>query len=96
MRYVYKHDVMRFAQFAARVFGVTMDFQNPEETALEGICRLQNFWSSLGLPVSFGELGSKEEDISFMAENIAYGETGIGNFVKLKAEDVKEIYRLAL
>lgn len=96
MRYVYKHDVMRFAQFAARVFGVTMDFQNPEETALEGICRLQNFWSSLGLPVSFGELGAKEEDISFMAENIAYGETGIGNFVKLKAEDVKEIYRLAL
>lgn len=96
MQYVYKQDVMRFAQFATRLFGVPMDFQNPEATALEGIARLKQFWSSVGLPTSFAELGAKEADIDFMAENISYGEQGLGGFVKLKAEDVKAIYRLAL
>jgi alcohol dehydrogenase YqhD (iron-dependent ADH family) len=96
MKYVYKHDVMRFAQFATRVFGVAMDFEHPENTALKGISRLKHFWSSVGLPVSFAELGAKEEDIDFMAGNISYSEEGIGGFVKLKEADVKEIYRLAL
>lgn len=96
MTYVMKYDVMRFAQLANRVFGVVMDFQNPEITAKEGIRRFREFWSALGLPVTFEELGAKEEDIDFMAEHISYGEDGIGGFVKLKAEDVKAIYRLAL
>ena len=36
-RYVYKHDVMRFAKLATRVWGCQMDFDHPERTALEGI-----------------------------------------------------------
>ena len=95
MEYVYQHDVMRFAQFATRVFGVTMDFQHPEETAYKGIVCLKQFWSDLGLPVNFVQLGAKKEDIDFMAGNISYREDGIGGFVKLKQDDVKEIYRLA-
>lgn len=37
MRYHMHRDVMRFAQFAARVYNCEMDFQNPEATALRGI-----------------------------------------------------------
>lgn len=96
MKYVYKHDVMRFAQFANRLFGVTMNFKNPEETAVEGINRLKQFFSSIGLPVSFSELGAKEEDIDFMAEKISYKDGYIGGFVKLNCDDVKQIYKLAL
>ena len=39
MKYVYKQDVMRFAQFAVRAWGCSMDFANPERTALKGIAR---------------------------------------------------------
>ena len=37
MEYVYKHNPMRFAQMATRVFGCPMNFENPEETARKGI-----------------------------------------------------------
>ena len=40
MKYVYKHDVNRFANLAVRVWGCQMDEQNPEKTALEGIACL--------------------------------------------------------
>ena len=36
-KYVMKHNVMRFAQVAVRVWGCQMKFENPEDTALEGI-----------------------------------------------------------
>ena len=97
MTYVYKHDVMRFAKLAVRVWGCQMDFANPERTALEGISALRRFWKSLGMPSNFAELGAKEEDISQMAHTACYGDgrTGtLGNFVKLHEEDVANIYRL--
>ena len=97
MTYVYKHDVMRFAKLAVRVWGCQMDFANPERTALEGISALRRFWKSLGMPSNFAELGAKEEDIPQMAHTACYGDgrTGtLGNFVKLHEEDVANIYRL--
>jgi len=36
-RYVCKHDIGRFAQFAVRVMGCPMDYDNPENAALAGI-----------------------------------------------------------
>ena len=58
-----KHDVMRFAQVATRVWGCQMDFTNPEVTAKAGIEALRNFLISIGMPKNFEELGAKEEDI---------------------------------
>ncbi|NLI61672.1 MAG: iron-containing alcohol dehydrogenase [Clostridiales bacterium] len=97
MKYVMKHDVNRFAQLAVRVWGSHMDFANPEATALEGIKRLETFWKSLGLPLTFEELGAKEEDIPFMVKNIGL-EDGqhLGSFVPLYNDDIEKIYRLAL
>ncbi len=37
MKYVYKHDINRFAQFAVRVWNVENSFWSPEKTAIEGI-----------------------------------------------------------
>ena len=34
MKYVYKHNVSRFVQFASRVFNVEIDFYNPENVCL--------------------------------------------------------------
>ncbi len=99
MKYVYQHDVMRFAKIACRVWGCEMDYDHPENTALEGISRLRSFLKSIGMPLDFEELGALEKDIDKMAETACYGNgrTGeIGGFVKLKKEDVINIYKLML
>lgn len=95
--YNYKHDVMRFAQVAARVWGCQMDFAHPEKTALDGIEALRRFLVSIGMPNNFAELGAKEADIEKMAHTACYGDgrTGaLGGFVKLNQKDVEAVYRL--
>ncbi len=97
MTYVMKHDINRFAQVAVRVWGCEMNFANPEETAKEGIKRLKQFFTSIGMPINFKELGAKEEDIPVMVEKLGLGDKGtMGGFVPLTAKDVEQIYRLAL
>jgi alcohol dehydrogenase YqhD (iron-dependent ADH family) len=97
--YNLKHDVMRFAQAAVRVWGCEMDFANPENTALAGIEALRVFLKSIGMPLTFAELGAKETDIPKLASMVFYGKEKtdtIGGFVKLHEEDVANIYRLML
>ena len=95
MKFVYKHDVNRFAQFAVRVWGCDMNFACPELTALEGINRFEGFLKSIGMPVSFAELGAKEEDIPLMVSQLCKRES-IGGFIKIGAKEAEEIYKLAL
>lgn len=95
MKFVYKHDVNRFAQFAVRVWGCEMDFKNPEKTALEGIARWEQFLCSIGMPLSFEEVGAKEEDIPMMVEHLSK-RGGIGAFVRIMDEEADAIYRLAV
>ena len=97
MKFVMKHDVMRFAQFATRVWGCKMDFSDPEKTAREGIAAFRNFLTSIGMPAKLSEVGGKEEDIPQLAKNFGLPEGGTtGGFVHLTTKDIEEIYRLAL
>jgi len=97
--YELSHDVMRFAKVAVRVWGCQMDFDNPERTALEGIEALKNFLSSIGMPVTFAELGAKEEDIPKLVEVLCYGDGRKGTvsgFVTLNEEECTKIYKMML
>jgi len=96
-RYVMKHNVMRFAQVAVRVWGCQMDFEHPERTALEGIDAFQNFLISIGMPRNFEELGAKEEDIPKLVKVLCYGDGRdgkISGFVTLDEEDCTNIYKM--
>ncbi len=98
-KYVMKHDVMRFAQVAVRVWGCQMNFACPEETALEGIERLKNFFSSIGMPVNFAQLGAQEKDIPLLVKQLCYGDGrkgSISGFVTLDENDCDKIYRMML
>ncbi|MBQ6181691.1 MAG: iron-containing alcohol dehydrogenase [Ruminococcus sp.] len=95
MEFVYKHNVMRFAQVAVRVWGCPMDYENPENTALEGILCFRHFLRSIGMPINFEELGAKEEDIPGLVDKFGIGDGKTGGFVHLSAEDIASIYRLA-
>lgn len=96
MKYVYKHNIDRFVQFAVRVWNVEQDFFEPEKTALEGIRRMEEFFTSIGLPVRLEELGIPDDRLEEMAEKCRKGADGtVGNFAKLTTEDVLNILKLA-
>ena len=96
MKYVYKHNVDRFAQFAVRVFNVDYDFNNPDKTALEGIERLKQFFTSIGLPITLEQLGIEDNRFEEMADKCTNGgKMELGGLVKLNKEDIIEIYKLA-
>ncbi len=97
--YNLKHNVMRFAQAAVRVWGVQMDFENPENTAKQGIEELREFLASIGMPKNFAELGAKPEDIEKLADTACYGNGNTGTvpgFTELNRQDVENIYRLMI
>lgn len=90
------HNLPKLVQFAVRVWDVPAE-GNPEAVALEGIRRLRRFFSSLGLPITFRELGIPEPDIDLLVNNLHRNKGELlGNYVKLTRQDTAEIYRLAL
>lgn len=95
MEYVMPHNQMRFAQFAVRVFGVSMDFEEPKRTAAAGIVALRNFFKSIGMPQSFADIGAKEEDIPQMIKMLGVDKNQIGHFVQLGRAECEAIYRIA-
>lgn len=96
MKYVMSNDIMRFAQFAVRVWGCEMNFQNPEITARQGIERYEQFMTSIGMPIRFSQLGAKAEDIPTLVKNLELDKRSFGSFVKLTEQDIIKIYELAV
>ena len=95
--YVMNHNVMRFAQVAARVWGCQMDYENPEATAKAGIEALRNYLKKIGMPGNFAELGAREEDIPKLVEVLCRGDGRdgtISGFVTLNEEDCTKIYQM--
>lgn len=95
--YEMKHNVMRFAQAAVRIWGCQMDFAHPEVTAKAGIEAFRNYLISIGMPKNFEELGAKEEDIPKLVQVLLYGDGGSGKisgFVTLDEDSCTEIYKM--
>jgi alcohol dehydrogenase YqhD (iron-dependent ADH family) len=95
IKYNIKEDVMRFARFAGKVWGVDGAFYDPEQAAMEGVFRLKNFFRSIGLPVSFADAKLETGRIPEMAQRaVKFGL--LGNFKKLDTGDIESILRLAV
>lgn len=97
-RYVYKTNPARFAQFAARVFGIADNFYDMESTALKGIEAWEDWCRKIGMPTNLRELGVTPTDaqIEEMAEKcVATGNGSVGFFQKLYKEDVIKIYEMS-
>ena len=93
MRYVAERNVGKVAQFARRVMDVTA--ADDHTAALEGIERLRRFYHSIGMPLSFTELGIEQPDIPRLVEKLhEHKGNPIGNYVKLGPDDTDAIYRL--
>ena len=97
-RYVWEKKPARFARFARNVWDV--DDVDADEAAMLGIEATENFFRSLHMPVSLGELKGvgvqSEEGLQELALRCSYQKTRtIGSFRVLGYDDMLEIYRLA-
>ena len=113
MRYVWTAHPERFLAFSYEVFGIEpvdpadadlvgIDEEITPERAVHdavtcAIDELQDFFVSLGMPRTLGELGVTEADIDRLLEGlrVTRGER-FGTFRKLTLEDARAIYRSAL
>lgn len=96
MDYCVEHsDGMRFAQMATRIFGCQMDYNDPKRTAREGVQAFRTFLKSIGMPLSFEEIGADANDIDKLVEMNNIGDGKTGGFVALDRAAIKEIYEIA-
>ena len=95
MTYVHKTDPARFARFARNVFGVGHGAPDTD-AALAGIAAFRKWLKSLGLPLTFAELGAKEEDIPLLVKTLNLNGNTLGGFQPLSEDDVTAIFRLCL
>ena len=95
MRYVYKHDIDRFVQFAVRVWDVDIAFGKKDEIVMEAIRRMCGFFKKLGMPVTLAEAGIPEDAFEEMADKATFGDTiPVGHFVPIGKEAMIRIYQM--
>lgn len=94
MKYVYKNNIMRFVQFAQRVWNVEPDYYDLDTTALKGIEKTKEFFKDTGLPISLTEANVPFDRIDELAIKCTEGGP-VGNFARLRKEDVMGILKLA-
>lgn len=92
-KYVYKHNVKRFAGFAKNVFAVSG--KNDEESALLGIEKMQEFFTKLNMPSKLSDFNIGEEMIDKLAEKTTLnGSITLNSYIPLTTKEVKEIFKL--
>lgn len=94
MKYVYKNDIGRFAQFAVRVWNLDLEYQNLEKTAALGIERMISFFKEVGLPTTFQEANLDTSRIEELAEKCTK-DGNVGGLKSLDKQDVINILKLA-
>ena len=96
-RYVYKNCLPRFHRFAVNVMGIE-DLGAPDDTALKGICAMEDFYRAIHMPTSLQELGiaPTDGDLKTMARKCAVASGGQkGSAMVLHEDDMLAIYRMA-
>lgn len=86
----------RFAQYAERVWDVQADPADPMGAALEGILRTEDFFKSLGMPISLQELDVDPERFEEMAVKCTnFGARTLKGIRELDKEEMILIYQMA-
>ncbi len=96
MKFVYKHDINRFAQFSNRVFDIDINLNDLEETALKGIKALEDFFTTIELPTRLSHVNIDDSNLEEMANKLVAHTDHAGNFVEIRAKEALEILKLAL
>ncbi|MGI6004285.1 MAG: iron-containing alcohol dehydrogenase [Christensenellales bacterium] len=98
MKFTYKHDLRRYADYAKGVFGIDDPAMPDEEKALAAIAETEAFFRSVGMPTRLSEAGIDDahfEKMATLTERNA-GSDKVGFFAQLSTADIVEILKLAL
>ncbi|NLE25519.1 MAG: iron-containing alcohol dehydrogenase [Clostridiaceae bacterium] len=97
MKYVYKRDINRFAQYAQRIWNIDDNLFDLEDVALRGIAALENYFNSIGLPTRLSHVNIDDTHLEEMADKCTASDTQtVGAVMKLNKNDVLNILKLAL
>jgi len=95
MKYTIDHNPVRFQQMAVRIFGVKKT-NDPKADGLKGIKKFQEFLASIGMPLTFKEIGAKKKDIEYMVKTLGVAGKTRDGFMKLNEDDCRNIYLACL
>ena len=95
-RYVHRANVMRWLQYASRVWNVDIDFDHPESTIEKAIDIQEVYYSRIGMPIGLHALGVKREDLEQMALNCSRNKTRtlLGD-MPLGYDEILDIFKMA-
>lgn len=95
LTYMAEHHAGKVAQYAARVWDVPKS-TDCKAMALEGIRRFKSFLHSIGMPVTFRELGIEHPDIDLLVKKFHKNKgERVGNYFPLDSKASREIYEIA-
>lgn len=96
LTYMASHNVRKVEQWARRVWDVEPS-ADATAVALEGVKRFKQFLKSIGMPVTFAELGIDSPDIPLLVNKL-HEDKGelVGNYVPLDREASRAVMELAL
>lgn len=103
MKYSWENNPEIFVKWAVRVMGVDPANKSEKEIVLEAIERLESFFHKLGLPTRLSEMPEIKEEVTEEAMwrmarrvRITNDDGTVGGLKKLNAEDIVNIFKLAL
>lgn len=92
-RYIMPYGVKKFSRFAQNVWNVDPSQKTDEQTALEGLNKMQSWMEKIGLTLKISELGATEEMIDGITEATFILN---GGYKVLTKDEIKEILRKSL
>lgn len=95
LTYMADHHAKKTAQYAVRVWDVP-ESGDLRTMSLEGVSRLKSFLHSIGMPVTFKELGIEHPDIDLLVKKFHENKgERIGNYFPLDSKASRKIYEIA-
>ena len=95
MAYVATKNPDKVVQFATRVMKVNGKGRTTDDIIREGVSRLKEFYTGIGMPVTLSQLGIEHPDIDRLVDKLhEHKGNPIGNYVKLTPDDTRLIYEM--
>lgn len=95
LTYMADHHAKKTAQYAVRVWNVP-ESGDLRTMSLEGVSRLKSFLHSIGMPVTFKELGIEHPDIDLLVKKFHENKgERVGNYFPLDSKASRKIYEIA-
>ncbi len=94
-KYIYQHNLPRFAQFARRVWDCPCE--DDEKAALCGIKKMEEYFKSIGMPTRLADFGLDASCIDRLAELCTYGrQRTVKSYIDMDYDVIKQIFELCL